>query len=96
MNSKIFVLRNLSKHTLTPSISRKYFSSQNTNKNILTEFLHKTGIVIKKSPNRRRPETFVGDLQEILKLAPNNINAFFFSWSIVCRAATGLLVLLLL
>lgn len=45
---------------------------------------------------KRRPETFVGDLQEVLKLTPKNINAFFFSWSITCRVATGLLCLLML
>jgi hypothetical protein len=50
----------------------------------------------KTALKRGRPETFVGDLQEVLKLGQKNINAFFFSWSITCRVGTVLLCLLLL
>jgi len=96
MNNKMFVLRNLKKNF--SKISKNYFSSkyESPKNSRFRQMLECTGILVKKSPSRNRPETFVGDLQEILKLAPNNINAFFFSWSIACRAATALLCLLLL
>ncbi len=81
---------------------KRNFSTNTTNVNNATEsscsiknMLYCTGILVKKSPNRTRPETFVGDLQEILRLGPNNMNIYFFTWSIACRIATALLCFLL-
>ena len=68
-----------------------------TQKNFSTkEILTKFGIFSSTAVRRSKPETFVGGLQRVLKFAPNNFNFFFFTWSIFCRVATGLLCLLLL
>ncbi len=45
---------------------------------------------------RGRPDSFIGDIQEVFRLSPRNFNIFFFSWSISCRLSTALLCLLLI
>ncbi len=54
------------------------------------------GLISNSAVKRGKPETFLGDLQEVLKLAPDNINAYFYSWSIACRFGTVFLCLLLI
>jgi hypothetical protein len=69
------------------------FKAFSTNQN---NFKSAFGVSQNSVVKRGNPESFIGDLQEILKVAPNNVNAYFFSWSISCRAATAFLCLLLL
>jgi hypothetical protein len=100
MNNKLILLKNFRtnsyRNTFNIKSSKRYFSDKQQVSNPVMMMLKCTGIVVSKSTNNRRPETFMGDIQEVLKLAPNNVNAYFFSWSIACRAATALLCLLIL
>lgn len=89
-NFKIFNKTYLNKKSFSTGKEINGLETKNAN------FLQTLGFLKNSGVKRGKPETFVGDLQEVLKLAPRNVNAFFFSWSITCRVATALLCMLLL
>ena len=96
--NRILLLNNFRK-TQKMSLFKKSFSTNNQiNSTELKKesFLQSFGLQSKSGIKRGNPESFVGDLQEVLKLSPSNVNAFFFSWSIACRVGPALLCMLLL
>lgn len=74
------------------NLLKKYFSNKETSETIQQARSIHQNIITKYT----KPDSFIGDLQEVLKLSPRNFNVFFFTWSISCRVASFLLVLLLL
>ena len=96
--NRVLLLTNFKKSqsVLRNRMTCKAFSTQCRVNSPISKVMSALGNQGNTGVKRGRPETFVGDLQEVLKIGPNNINAFFFSWSITCRVATALLCMLLI